>query len=127
MVFEIDLSRTPIRRGLRDRGGDSNKTWIFRIRRSSPADINVIHWRNEKDIHSCTNSVVNLAGHYCGIRAPGAVRVMTHRDPNEELPRWQTISKGNCVTYPTHTGLLLNFQQILVCLVFANVTVVVGS
>ena len=56
-------------------------------------------------------------------RSSGAVSVMTRRDPKGGyLGDWR-----NGITYPTHRGLLLNFQQILVCLVFANTTVVVET
>ena len=56
-----------IRRGLRDEHGDSLKTWIFRIPRSSHDPINVIRVGHcafgvIHNILSCANSVMKLTG-----------------------------------------------------------------
>ena len=78
------------------------------------------------NIHSCANSVMNLAGAL--LRFPRAWRRWCDDPPwpEGELPRWQAISTWKGITYPTHRG-LLNFRQILVCLVFANTTAVVET
>ena len=109
--------------------GYSHKTWIFRISRSSADAISVIRASHYAvgvipNIHGCANSVMNLA--WALLRFPRAWRPWCDDPPWSEgdLPRWQVISTWTGITYPTHRGLLLNFQQILVCLVFANTTVV---
>ena len=121
-----------IRRGLRDGHGDSPKTWIFRIPRSSPAAVSVIRVGHcavgaIHNIHSCANSVMKLAGAL--LRFP---RAWCHKCDDPPWPEvgvtsWQVISTRNGITYPTPTGLLLNSQLILVCLVLTNSTVVVGG
>ena len=112
--------------------GYSHKTWIFRISRSSAdasSEIRAGHYAVGviANIHSCANSFMNLAGAL--LRFPHAWRRWCDDPPWPEgdLPRWQTISTWKGITYPTHRGLLLNFQQILVCLVFANTTVAMDA
>ena len=56
--------------------------------------------------------------HYYGFRAPGAVSVMTRRNPKGELPLCQAIFTAGSITYPAHTGHIL-------CL-FTNVTDIEG-
>ena len=123
--------RVAILRALRYSLGYSHKTWTFRISRSSADTISVIRAGHYAvgvipNIHSCANSVMNLAGAL--LRFPRAWRRQCDDPPwpEGELPRWQAISTWKGITYPTHRG-LLNFQQILVCLVFANTTVVVET
>ena len=55
----------------------------------------------------------NKTYHYYGFRAPGAVSVMTHRNPKGELPLWQAIFTGGSKTYPAHSGYKL-------CLVYSR-------
>ena len=119
--------RVAILRALRYSLGYSHKTWILRISRSSADTISVIRVGHYTvgvipNIHSCANSVMNLA--WALLRFPRACRRSCDDPPWPEgdLPQWQAIT----ITYPTHRG-LLNFQQIRLCLVFANTTVVTGG
>ena len=45
--------------------------------------------------------------YYYGFRAPGAVRVMTRRNPKGELPLCQAIFTAGSITYPAHPGHIL--------------------
>ena len=50
--------------------------------------------------------------HYYGFRVPGAISVITRRNPTGQLPLCQTIFTAGSITYPTHTGHIL-------CLVYS--------
>ena len=69
--------RVAILRALRYSLGYSHKTWIFRISRSSADAISVLRAGHYAvgvmpNIHSCANSVMNLAGAL--LRFPRALR-----------------------------------------------------
>ena len=125
--------RVAILRALRYSLEYSHKTWIFRISRSSADAISVIcagHYAVGviPNIHSCANSVMNLAwGTLLRFSHAWCCKCDDPPWPEGELPRWQSISTWKGITHPTHRGLLLNFQQILVCTVFSNTTVVVET
>ena len=100
-----NMIRVAIWRALGYRNGYSNKTWIFRFSRCSA-----------RDIAPLTQSIISIVAriaswnepyHYYGFRAPGAVSVMTHRNPKGELPLCQAIFTADSITYPAHSGHIL--------------------
>ena len=67
VIGAYNVIRVAILRALRYPFGYSHKTWIFRISRSSADAISVIRAGHYAvgvipNIHSCANSVMNLAG-----------------------------------------------------------------
>ena len=88
--------RVAILRALRYSLGYSHKTWIFRISRSSVDAISVIRAGHYAfglmpNIHSCANSVMNLAVALLRFPHPWCCCCDDPPWPEVELPRWQAI------------------------------------
>ena len=84
--------------------------------------------QSTRDIALLAQSIISIVAliaswnepyHYYGFRAPGAVSVMTRRNPKGELPLCQAIFTGGSITYPAHSGHIL-------CLVYSRMPLKYG-
>ena len=118
VIHADNMIRVAIRRALGYRHGYSHKTGYFVFRVALRPRI----MQSTRDIALLAQSIISIVAriaswnepyHYYGFRAPGAVSVMTRRNPKGELPLCQAIFTGGSITYPAHSGHIL-------CLVYSR-------
>ena len=109
--------------------------WRFDAHSAMAMDISIRHgyfvfrvvlrppiMQSARDIALLAQSIISIVAriaswnepyYYYGFRAPGAVSVMTRRNPKGGLPLRKAIFTAGSITYPAHSGHIL-------CLVYSR-------